>query len=373
MIRLRTLTALVVAASLLLVACDATTDETASDAGPANSAESVVAVIIGGGIVTDAEAEAARGPQRGVAGLIPRNFPSTEAADWIAMYEGLEASGPLLGVYGGWFDEIETQGEIPELFQAGAAAARQYRVSTVVGLGTFTEDVRTGKVDPSVDWTDEEAVARYTRTAVAIAREQRPPFIVIGAEMNRMWEQFPAAFDAFAAAWPELYDAVKEASPETEVGTGFQFEFLRGGGFLSGETHEPSWDLLDRFDGSIDFIAISSYPYFDYGAPSDLPDDYYAELAERAGLPIAFTELGWPSRPLSTAPDSEYGGSADEQVAFALRFAQLIEGLDVRFALWSFQHDIGDIGGPAFESVALRLNDGTAKPVLDIWSGFSAR
>jgi hypothetical protein len=69
-----------------------------------------------------------------------------------------------------------------------------------------------------------------------------------------------AAFDAFPAAWPDLYDAVKEASPETEVGTGFQFEFLRGGGFLSGEIHEPRWELLDRFDGSIDFIAVSSYP-----------------------------------------------------------------------------------------------------------------
>ncbi len=371
MTRSRVLTALILAAaSLLLAACDAATDETASDAAPADSA---VAVIIAGGVVTDAEAAAAARTQFGAAGLIPRNFPSSEAADWVALYEGLDESGPLLGVYGGWFDDIATQGEIPEVFQAGAAAARQYNFSAVVGLGTFTEDVRTGKVDPTIDWADQEAVKRYTRTAVAIAREQQPPFIVIGAEVNRLWEQFPAAFNAFATAWPELYAAVNEASPETEVGTGFQFEFLRGGGFLSGETHEPRWELIDRFNGSIDFIAISSYPYFDYGAPSDLPDDYYAELAARADLPIAFTELGWPSRPLSTAPDSEYGGSADEQIAFALRFAQLIGGLDVRFALWSFQHDLGDVGGPAFESVALRLNDGTPKPVLDIWSGFTAR
>ena len=53
---------------------------------------------------------------------------------------------------------------------------------------------------------------------------------------------------------------MKEASPETEVGTGFQFEVLRGGGFLSGKIHESRWELLDRFDVSIDFIAVSFYP-----------------------------------------------------------------------------------------------------------------
>jgi hypothetical protein len=51
----------------------------------------------------------------------------------------------------------------------------------------------------------------------------------------------------------------------------------------------------------------------------------------------------------------------------------LIKGLDVRFALWSFQHDVGDVGGPVFESVALRLNASTPKPVLDTWVGFTAR
>jgi hypothetical protein len=76
----------------------------------------------------------------------------------------------------------------------------------------------------------------------------------------------------------------------------------------------------------------------------------------------------WPSRPLDTAPDSEYGGSQDEQAAFADRFLELIDGLAVPFALWSFQHDLGTAGGPAFDSVALRQNDGTPKPVLDVWS-----
>ena len=81
--------------------------------------------------------------------------------------------------------------------------------------------------------------------------------------------------------------------------------------------------------------------------------------------------MGWPSRPLSTFPESGYGGSEAEQAAFAERFLELIDGVEVRFALWSFQHDIGEPGGPAFESVALRENDGMPKPALEVWQAAS--
>ncbi len=83
--------------------------------------------------------------------------------------------------------------------------------------------------------------------------------------------------------------------------------------------------------------------------------------------------MGWPSRPLSTAPASGYGGSLAEQSAFAARFLELTADLDVEFALWSFAYDLGAATSAAFESVALRENDGTPKPDLEIWSAAALR
>lgn len=333
--------------------------------------QSPSATIDGDGSATAAP-EAPAGPQFGSAGLIPRHFPDSEDADWVAMYEGAPEVGPLIGVYGDWLDDNTSPGEVPTVFRAGYAAADRFGSFTpVIGLGFANDEPLTGALTPSVDWTNATEVANFTAVATSIAEEYEPGFIVMGAEINRIWEQHPATYDAFVAAWPAIYDAMKAASPGTEIGIGYQLELMRGGGFLTGAPHEAHWQLLDGVREHADFIAFSTYPYLDYESPDDIPVDYYEEAAAQAGLPVAFSEMGWPSRPLSNFPDSGYGGSEAEQVAFAERFLEMIEPLDVRFALWSFQHDIGTTGGPAFESVAVRENDGTPKPVIEVWRAAS--
>jgi len=333
------------------------------DPAPTSSAATIVAVA------TEA---APAGTQFGTAGLIPRNYPDAAADDWRALYEAAEDAGSLIGLYGGWRDDRTAEGEIPEVFRGGYAGIEENgEITPVIAVGFASEDVLTGVMQTTLDWSDPAAVSTFTSVVTAVVEEYEPPFFVIGAELNRIWEQHPADYEAFVAAWPAVYEAIKAASPTTEVGASFQYEFMRGAGYLSGQTRDPHWQVLDPFLEHSDFIGLSTYPFFDYETPEAIPADYYAEVVERTGLPIAFTEMGWPSQPLSTAPDSGYGGSRSEQAAFAARFLDLIGDLDVRFALWSFQHDIGAPGGPAFESVSLRENDGTAKPALAIWRAAS--
>ena len=94
-----------------------------------------------------------------------------------------------------------------------------------------------------------------TAVATAVVERYEPPFFVIGAEINRIWEQHPAGYDAFVAAWPAVYEAIKASSPRTEVGASFQYEFMRGAGFLSGQVRDPHWQLLDAFAGHLDFVG----------------------------------------------------------------------------------------------------------------------
>jgi hypothetical protein len=188
-------------------------------------------------------------------------------------------------------------------------------------------------------------------------------------EINRLYDHDTQDFLAFTTAYAEIYDAVKIVSSHTKVFTIFQLETLRGAGYLTGtsEGRQPHWELLDLFGERLDLAVFTTYPFFDYTAPEDIPDDYYLTITEYTALPIGFTEIGWPSAPLSSFPDSAFGGSQTEQVAFAQRFFELTNGLDLALALWSFPNDVGSAINPAFETISLRQNNGTPKPAFEIW------
>ncbi len=307
--------------------------------------------------------------QLGVAGLIPPHFPSSSAADWTAMYENLHETGPLLGVYTNWSDSAEKAGQVPGSVATAFGLAPTYGFTPFVALG-FTRDVAGGGVASTIDWTDPAQKEQAQQAAVEVARRFEPAYLGLGVEVNRLYESDPAGFDSYVAAYVEIYEAVKAASSSTLVFPVFQLEMTRGGGYLMGDsdTRRPEWSLLERFAGHMDLAAFTTYPFLDFASPVALPDDYYSEIAAHTAVPLAFTEIGWPSAPLSTAPTSEYGGTPDEQAAFVTRLAELTRGLDVRAELWSFPDDLNpDFGNPAFTSVSLRSNDGTPKLALALW------
>lgn len=317
-------------------------------------------------------------PGFGVAGLVPPHFPDSTAADWTLLYDSLPETGRLVSVHVDWLDGSDAVAgtdplPIPKAIEAAESEAPRRGVTPVIVLGFHEEAAGGQSVRPTLDWTDAAQVARYRDLAASIAARYRPPAIFLGSELNRLAAADPTAYDAVVAGLPGVADAVRTASPRTLVGTVFQYELLRGAGFLTGAmTGTDQWSLVDRLAGSLDVLGLTSYPFFDAESPADLPTDYYVEAAERSGLPIALTEVGWPSAPISVAPESGYGGSPDEQAAFIDRLAGLLETTPLVYAAWSFPYDVGPSSGPTFESVALRARDGTPKPALARWQALVA-
>lgn len=311
-----------------------------------------------------------RGFYMGMAGLIPANFPDSSEEDWLNLYQSLPETGELLGVYTSWTDSEETEGEIPKVVEAEFGLAEEYDFIPLVALGTY-RDAAAGEIETTISWTDADQVARFRQVAVRIAERYQPLFLSLGIEINRYYDHDPDGFAAFVVAYSEIYDAIKAVSPDTLVFTVFQLETLRGAGYLTGTSQgrQAHWELLDMFQPRLDLAVFTTYPYFDYTSPADIPDDYYTEIAEHTDRPIAFSESGWLSAPLSTAPDSEFGGSEAEQADFVQRFFELTADLDLAFAMWSFPNDIGPAINPAFETVSLRHNDGRPKPALAVWHG----
>ncbi len=314
----------------------------------------------------------AEGAQFGVAGLIPRNFPNPSAADWTNLYETLPETGSLLGVYTSWSDSPETAGEIPSVVSTVYGLADRYDLIPVIALGFFN-DMPDGSIQTSIELSDPVERLLFQQAALAIVETYQPPYLGLGVEVNRYYEAAPSDFENYLSLYAETYDAIKAVSPQTKVFAIFQLEMLKGNGFLLGnsENRQPQWELLSRFGDRLDLAAFTTYPFLDYQSPGEIPDDYYVEIPTYTDKPVAFTEMGWPSAPLTPFPDSPYGGSEDEQVEFVRRFFDLTSSLDLALALWSFPHDLGEGGHPAFDSVSLRHNNGDPKPALAVWQDLS--
>ncbi len=346
------LCAVLAAALLLLLSCGGG-DEPAATAEPA--------------------AAGGAGTEWGVAGVIPPHFPSPTGADYARLFASYAETGNLAGIYLNWADSPAEEGRTPKGVTSVHQALAGRGIRLVVALGTTSSDA-TG-LHSTVNWNDAEQRNRFLDAVRNVASEVQPPYLAIGVEVNRLWEADPAAFDQFVAGYREAYAVARQASPGTRVFTVFQLEMMNGKAFLAGgmDARQPQWHLLAKFDGALDAVGFTSYPFLDYESPEAIPSDYYVSVSTKAGKPVVLTELGWPSRPLSSAPESAFGGSPAEQLRFVQAIPALLEGSSVRAVLWSFPFDVGAGAPVTFESVALRENDGSEKPALDGWRNVIAR
>ncbi len=300
----------------------------------------------------------------GVAGLIPPHWPESSEHDWRALFEGFDETGALVGAYQAW-DQHEPIAMVYHV-------AGERGIVPVVALGV-TRDLPGGGLEPQFDPAADDARRAFIDAAVDVVSEYAVEYLLVSTEVDRLHDHDPDAFDAFVSLYTETYEAVKAVSPETMVFTAFQLEMLRGDAALSGREFEERWHVLDRFEGYMDLVGFTTFPFLEYEDPADIPEDYYEAIARHTDLPVAFTEIGWPSAPLSVAPDSPHGGDPEQQAAFVRRFVELTDVLDVRIALWAFPHDPGAGVLSTFESIGLRENDGTPKPALEAWKGIAHR
>ncbi len=169
-----------------------------------------------------------------------------------------------------------------------------------------------------------------------------------------MNESAPNGFQHFVSLYEEVYDAVKEVSPETQVFCVFARESVA-------TRREADLDVLRLFDpAKIDVLAFTSYPHAVEGIthPEEIPDDYYARVfayfPEKA---MGFSELGWPSH--------EAFGGEQGQANFLIHCAHRLtadQGVDVEFLGWVWLHDLDDT-----DSLGLKRKDGTGKLAYDVW------
>jgi len=152
-----------------------------------------------------------------------------------------------------------------------------------------------------------------------------PEYISLGTEINMYYHDAGIPdFVHLNSLINETADLIRSVSPETKIITSVQWEHLLLFSVSNG------WEPIENFEWNIDILGISSFPmaFLKYVDPSKLPPNYYTQIFSHfppnhtpETLAIAFTEVGFPSR-----PEQGYDGSEKHQnngvVTFIERAAQ---------------------------------------------------
>lgn len=221
----------------------------------------------------------------------------------------------------------------------------------------------------------EPAVQRlYRDYMLAVDRKLRPVLLGLVAEANLIRVAAPSLYPAVRQAANDTAAALRAAASTTPLMASVQVEVawgrLGGSGPYAGiETDFADFPFLQT-------LGLSSYPYFGWTEPEDLPLDYYTRLRNGRSTPVMVVEGGWAS-----ASAGSLVGSPAKQARYVTRHAALLD--EARAAGWLqlvfADIDIASIPPPVpanlplFTSIGFTDSDFAAKPALAVWDALFAR
>ena len=208
--------------------------------------------------------------------------------------------------------------------------------------------------------------------ALFVARNVQPAYLVIGHEVNVTFEHNPTAYQQFVETYTEIYDALREAAPNTRVLTSFQYEELLGViPWLP--PHTARWELLDDFEGRLDVLGITTYPSFAFAVARKVEPFYYRQIRDHTDLPIAFVSVGYAS---GTGREGINSSTPAEQRRYLQRLFEDADRLGSPLLIWLLAQDLSYATGPPEDLVAslgLMDIDGVPKEAWPVWLQAAAR
>jgi hypothetical protein len=232
-----------------------------------------------------------------------------------------------------------------------------------IAIATTHTDAGQGKVKAIRLLTNTQKES-YIQATVDFVAENKPLYIGLGIEVNRIYESSVSDYQWFVDLFNKSVAAIHTASPSTKVFTTFQLERLKGlkGGLFGGQNDENAnnWNLLNDF-GAADLLCFTSYPGLIYHLPTDMPSDYYASITNHSSKPILFSELGWSAGYVATG----WNSTPLLQQQFVVKFFELTSTLESQANIWSFLYDPETV--VPFNTMGMFSSDGTERPA---WQEF---
>jgi hypothetical protein len=223
--------------------------------------------------------------------------------------------------------------------------------------------------------TDPAVRQLYRDYVLAVQRKLAPEYLGLAAETNLIRAIAPAAvYSAVVRAANDAAADLAGAGASAKLFISAQVETAWGKLGASGAYSGIEADVADF--PFMQWLGLSSYPYFAFARPEDLPSDYYSRLLNGRSIPAMVTEGGWTSTSLGTIDSS-----ADIQARYITRHAQLLDSINARAVLQLQFADL-DIASlpapvpanlPLFAAIGLSDSNFMAKPALARWDALFAR
>jgi len=222
-------------------------------------------------------------------------------------------------------------------------------------------------------------------TEPAVQRLYRDYLLAVDRKLSPVMLGLVAESNLIRAAAPALYPAVRQTANDTAAA-------LRAAGsttpLLASVQVETAWGRLGGNSSYVgieadfaDFpfvqtLGLSSYPYFGWTLPDDLPIDYYQRLLGGRSLPTMVVEGGWASAGAGTI-----ASSPERQARYITRHADLLDrvGASAWLQLQFADVDIASLPPPVpanlplFASIGLADSNFVSKPGLAAWDALFAR
>lgn len=142
----------------------------------------------------------------------------------------------------------------------------------------------------------------YQQFTVAMVNILKPDHLGLALETNLIRAAAPATiYEGVKNAAITTAAIIKNQNPALPLSVSVQADFAWGK--LGGGTYRGiAQDFIDF--PFIQELGISSYPYFEFDNPGDIPINYYSRLVEGKTLPVFISEGGWSSASVTTPPNS---------------------------------------------------------------------
>jgi hypothetical protein len=215
----------------------------------------------------------------------------------------------------------------------------------------------------------------YRNYLLAVERKLRPEFIGLAAETNLIR----------ALAGPAVYAAVVSAANDAAAD-------LRNAGsqatLLFSIQVETAWGRFGTNTGYVgverdfsDFpfaqlLGLSSYPYFAFTQPEDMPSDYFRRVLGGRNLPVMVVEGGWPSVAAGSIPSTP-----ELQARYITKMGPLLDSVDARGLIQLVYADLDlttfppplPVNLPLFLNIGVTDSNFNGKPALAAWDALHAR
>lgn len=209
----------------------------------------------------------------------------------------------------------------------------------------------------------------YRDWIMAFVRRYRPEYVGLAAETNLIRLIAPGSlYQAVVAVTAAAAGDLKALANPPKLFVSVQVETAWGK--LGAQTGYLGVEQDFRDFPFLELLGLSSYPYFGWTDPADLPNDYYGRLLDGRSTPVMVVEGGWAS-----ASAAGFATSPDKQARYFERQVELLTRSQAVGWLSLAPTDIDVAAFPAdvqtairpFASLGVLDVDLEPKPALAVW------